>query len=96
MNDCGMQTKSHHQFNDNISFLIIECNDGHIRLMNGTEYVDGQMRGRVEVCIGNVYFTVCHDFWDALEAQVVCHYLEHDTSSMPKLNTWCEMYYYSE
>lgn len=50
--------------------------------MNGTEFVDGQMEGRVEVCSDNAYFTVCNDFWDALEANVVCRYLGHNTSSV--------------
>ena len=53
-----------------------------MRLMNGTEFVVNQIQGRVEVCIGNTYFTVCNDFWDALEANVVCNHLGHNTSSM--------------
>ena len=62
--------------------MIIDCSDNHIRLMDETQFVDGQRQGRVEVCSGNAYFTVCNDFWDALEADVVCRYLEHSTSSM--------------
>lgn len=50
--------------------------------MNRSEFVSGQMQGRVEVCNGNTYFTVCNDYWDALEATVVCHYLGYNTSSM--------------
>ena len=50
--------------------------------MNGSEFVAGQMQGRVEICNRNTYFTVCNDYWDALEAKVVCRYLEHNTSSM--------------
>ena len=50
--------------------------------MNGTEFVDGQMEGRLEVCSGNAYFTVCNDFFDALEANVVCRYLGHNTSGV--------------
>ena len=62
--------------------INVECDDGRIRLMNKTEFVPGQMEGRVEVCNGNTYFAVCNDFWDALEARVVCRYLGHNTSSM--------------
>ena len=65
-----------------MGFPIVECYDGRIRLMDGSEFVAGQMQGRVEVCNGNTYFTVCNDYWDVLEAKVVCRYLGHNTSSM--------------
>ena len=51
--------------------------------MNGNEFVADQTQGRVEVCNGNTYFTVCNDYWDVLEANVVCRYLGHNTSSNP-------------
>ena len=40
--------------------------------MNGSVFVEGQTRGRVEVCVGNTYGTVCDDRFDELEARVVC------------------------
>ena len=47
------------------------CADGNVRLMNGTSSTEG----RVEVCYNGTYETVCDDFWDELEARVVCNQL---------------------
>lgn len=30
------------------------------------------LEGRVEICVNNVYQTVCDDLWDEQEARVVC------------------------
>ncbi|XP_064384592.1 deleted in malignant brain tumors 1 protein-like isoform X4 [Halichondria panicea] len=51
------------------------CAEGDIRLMNGSVPSEGQSEGRVEVCRGGVFGTVCDRYWNDLNARVVCHRL---------------------
>ena len=47
--------------------------DGELRLINGGT----QFEGRLEVCLGNQWGTICDDYWksNSLNAQVACRQL---------------------
>ena len=67
--------------------MSANCTDGTIRLMVGEDYDfyrgetdydttyyigDDLSRGRVEICKGGGYHTICLDSWDERDASVVC------------------------
>ena len=59
------------------SLFTALCNDGDIRLEGGSV----EEEGRVEICINEVWGTVCDDSFTSVDANVVCGQLRYSRYS---------------
>ncbi len=59
-------------------YCIAPCSDGDVRLADAN--VDNE--GRVEICIDNVWGTVCDDLFTTPEAKIVCGQLGYLTTGL--------------
>ena len=58
------------------------CTNGDIRLEGGRN----PKEGRVEVCVGDHWVTVCYDGWTSTQAKVVCRQLNYSSSGSSNAN----------
>ena len=58
--------------------LFAQCLNGTVRLHSesGSYY---RRYGQVEVCVNNVWGTMCNDFWDEKDAAVICKMLGYSS-----------------
>ena len=55
-----------------------ECSDDDIRIINGTVTMNGNtfnMAGGLQICVNNIWATVCQDGWHDVEGRVACRQL---------------------
>jgi len=55
--------------------ITVPCTTGELRLVGGIV----PNEGRVEICMNNVWGTVCDDAWSRVDATVVCRQLGYST-----------------
>ena len=62
----------------NIIVFEVICQNGDIRLVNGTT----AFQGRVEICWNETWGTICDEYWSGHDAQVACRQLGYSSSGM--------------
>ena len=60
-----------------LCILVTECDSGAVRLVGGRTESDG----RLEICLQGFWGTVCHNYWDARDASVICRQLNYESDT---------------
>ena len=86
-------SKEHVTLSSSFFGATAPCNQGDLRLVGGTF----PNRGRVEICLYNMWGTICDDVWGTNDALVVCRQLGFSGTSknLPnRLLKQCDNSYY--
>lgn len=70
----------YYRFCSDVEFLLIDCNNGDVRLVGG----DFKNEGTVEVCIDNIWSLISDNIWNVANAMVVCNQLGYTGGSKLK------------
>ena len=66
-----------------------ECDDGKVRLMNGTI----EQEGRAEVCVNGIWSSICGYSWSQTDGYTICKELGYDGPSEKLINVSCIRYF---
>ena len=59
------------------TWFMVVCTNGDLRLAGGNVINEG----RIEICINNVWGTICDDYWSDADANVACRKLGYSRFS---------------